>query len=71
MDHENYANLSRLATPDQQEKLHLFLDFADGVSEIEVPDPYFGSTGGFPHVLDLIENASQGLLKHILAQHKS
>ncbi len=71
MDHENYANLSQLATPDQQDKLHLFLEFADGVSEIEVPDPYFGSAGGFPHVLDLIENASQGLLKHVLAQHKS
>ena len=68
MDHENYANLSRLATPQQQAKLHLFLEFANGVSEVEVPDPYFGSAGGFPHVLDLIENASEGLLKHILAE---
>lgn len=67
MDHENYANLSRLATPDQRAKLHLFLEFADDVSEVEVPDPYFGGAGGFPHVLDLIENASQGLLDHILA----
>jgi protein-tyrosine phosphatase len=66
MDHENHTNLSRLATPDQQEKLYLFLEFAEGVSEVEVPDPYFGSTGGFPHVLDLIENASQGLLDHIV-----
>jgi protein-tyrosine phosphatase len=66
MDHENYTNLSRLATPEQQEKLYLFLEFAEGVSEVEVPDPYFGSAGGFPHVLDLIENASQGLLDHIL-----
>jgi len=68
MDNENYANLSRLATPEQQAKLHLFLEFAEGVSETEVPDPYFGSAGGFPHVLDLIENASQGLLEHILNQ---
>ncbi len=66
MDHENYANLSRLATPGQQEKLYLFLEFAEGASEVEVPDPYFGSAGGFPHVLDLIENASQGLLDHIV-----
>lgn len=69
MDHENYANLSRLATPEQQAKLHLFLEFAEGVPEVEVPDPYFGSAGGFPHVLDLIENASQGLLNHILTNH--
>jgi protein-tyrosine phosphatase len=66
MDHENYTNLSRLATPEQTAKLHLFLDFAEGVPEVEVPDPYFGATGGFPHVLDLIENASQGLLNHIV-----
>lgn len=63
MDHDNYSNLAYLATPEQQEKLHLFLDFAKDVSEVEVPDPYYG--GGFPHVLDLIENASQGLLAHI------
>ncbi len=68
MDHENYANLSRLATPEQQSKLHLFLEFAGGVLEVEVPDPYFGGTGGFPHVLDLIENASEGLLNHILTE---
>lgn len=66
MDHENHSNLSRLATPEQQEKLYLFLEFAEGVTEVEVPDPYFGSAGGFPHVLDLIENASQGLLDHIV-----
>ena len=66
MDHENYNNLSRLATPEQAAKLHLFLEFSEGVSEIEVPDPYFGGTGGFPHVLDLIENASEGLLNHII-----
>lgn len=64
MDNENYANLSRLANADQQHKLHLFLDFATDINETEVPDPYYG--GGFPHVLDLIENASQGLLDHII-----
>ena len=71
MDHENYANLSKLATPEQQTKLHLFLEFADKVSEVEVPDPYFGSAGGFPHVLDLIENASSGLLDHIMMRQDS
>jgi len=68
MDNENYANLSRLATPEQQAKLHLFLEFAENVPEVEVPDPYFGGAGGFPHVLDLIENASKGLLNHMLAK---
>jgi len=69
MDNENYTNLSMLANPEQQARLHLFLDFANNVNESEVPDPYFGSTGGFPHVLDLIENASDGLLDHIVSKY--
>jgi protein-tyrosine phosphatase len=69
MDHENYANLAQLGTPNQQARLHLFLEFADKVSEVEVPDPYFGSAGGFPRVLDLIENASNGLLNQIIDSH--
>jgi len=34
-----------------------------------VPDPYYGGAAGFERVLDLLEDASQGLLDHIL-QHK-
>jgi len=32
---------------------------------IEVPDPYFGGHQGFELVLDMIEEASQGLLAHL------
>ncbi len=69
MDEDNYTHLESLASIAQSDKLHLFLDFAKGVPETEVPDPYFGSAGGFPHVLDLIENASQGLLDHIVSEY--
>lgn len=31
----------------------------------EVPDPYYGGAAGFEKVLDLLEDASQGLLGHI------
>lgn len=31
----------------------------------EVPDPYYGGAAGFETVLDLLEDASQGLLQHI------
>ena len=31
----------------------------------EVPDPYYGGPAGFEKVLDLLEDASQGLLQHI------
>lgn len=29
----------------------------------EVPDPYYGGTAGFEHVLDLLEDACSGLLQ--------
>jgi protein-tyrosine phosphatase len=30
-----------------------------------VPDPYYGGTAGFDHVLDLVEDACDGLLRHL------
>ena len=42
----------------------LFLGFGRS-GEKEVPDPYYGGDQGFEHVLDLITEASEGLLEHI------
>ncbi|WP_411877169.1 low molecular weight protein-tyrosine-phosphatase [Vulcanococcus limneticus] len=33
----------------------------------EVPDPYYGGEAGFEHVLDLLEDACQGLLDSLLS----
>ena len=44
-------------------------DFAPGCPEREVPDPYYGGSDGFEHVLNLIEMASQGLLEAIRVKH--
>jgi hypothetical protein len=30
-----------------------------------VPDPYYGGTTEFEHVLDLVEEAAAGLLEHL------
>jgi protein-tyrosine phosphatase len=48
-----------------------FLDFATGSPEREVPDPYYGGPDGFEHVLDLVEEASEGLLEDIRERHLS
>lgn len=32
---------------------------------MEVPDPYYGGPAGFETVLDLLEDACEGLLHHI------
>jgi protein-tyrosine phosphatase len=70
MDRNNYDDLMSLCPPDHQSKLHLFLEFATGLEEDEVPDPYYGGITGFERVLDLIEQASQGLLAEIRQQHR-
>jgi len=70
MDRNNYDDLMSLCPPDHQSKLHLFLDFASTLEEDEVPDPYYGGITGFDRVLDLIEQASQGLLAEIRQQHR-
>lgn len=69
MDSSNYADLQSVASGETT-KLFMFLDFAEGYSEKEVPDPYYGGDQGFEHVLDLIEDASQGLLNDIRAKNK-
>lgn len=64
MDQPNLVTLRERQEDDARAQLRLFLDFAES-SEREVPDPYYGGAGGFERVLDLVEDASQGLLAHI------
>ena len=64
MDNSNLANLHGMSQSQYHDKIKLFLDFAN-VDDKEVPDPYYGGKRGFELVLDLIEEASEGLIAHI------
>ena len=66
MDRSNLANLKQQSHRQYAGKIRLFLEFAWGTDLSEVPDPYYGGEKGFDFALDLIEDASQGLLQHIL-----
>jgi protein-tyrosine phosphatase len=61
MDQDNLVMLQEQAEAGQREKIRLFLEFSSG-PETEVPDPYYGGVTGFERVLDLVEDASRGLL---------
>jgi protein-tyrosine phosphatase len=65
MDESNYAVLRQRAPSAYRERVRLFLDFAPGCGMSEVPDPYYGGPTGFEHVLDLVEEASRGLIMHL------
>ena len=65
MDESNYSHLESIAPEGHKHKLTLFLDYAPHLGVKEVPDPYYGGRNGFERVLDLIEAASEGLLKDL------
>ena len=69
MDQENYYMVSSLCRGSAV--VSPFLDFAADSPEREVPDPYYGGPEGFEHVMDLVEEASEGLLEDIRERHLS
>jgi protein-tyrosine phosphatase len=69
MDQQNHGNLAALCPPGEEHRLSLFLDFAPSCGRRDVPDPYYGGSSGFDLVIDLIEEASRGLLEDILRNH--
>ncbi len=65
MDNDNLSHLQRLGQAQGYSgHVGLFLAFGN-TAQREVPDPYYGGEQGFQQVLDLIENASLGLLDHL------
>jgi len=68
MDNDNLAKLHEVAEDGPTNNLHLFLSFASSTELTEVPDPYYGGLAGFERVLDLVEDASAGLLAAIRKQ---
>jgi len=70
MDTDNLEFLLDLAEPEYHEKIRLFLDYSVATKGGEVPDPYYGGPTGFERVLDLIEEASEGLLEELMTAAK-
>jgi len=70
MDTDNLANLQRICPGELSYKVRLFLEYGKHFEQSEVPDPYYGGGQGFEHVLDLIEDASAGLLESIAVATK-
>lgn len=60
-DNSNLDDLIAICPPKYHAKIALYLRY--GPSNIsEIPDPYYGGLNGFENVLDLIEDATDGLL---------
>ena len=67
MDRDNLANLLELRPDGAKARVELLMRYASRHAAEEVPDPYYGPAAGFERVLDLIEDACDGLLAHLAA----
>lgn len=68
MDRDNVALLKEQAEAEHHGKIRLLLECSSARDE-DVPDPYYGGAAGFERVLDLVEEASTGLLERIRQEH--
>ena len=68
MDDANEQAARALCPPAQRHRLRRLTDFCTRHRASEVPDPYYGGAAGFEAVLDLVEDACDGVLA-ALAPH--
>ena len=66
MDQKNVEDLLKICPESYLSRIQLFLDYVPNSSTREVPDPYYGGGDGFARVLDLIEQASDGLIATLM-----
>ena len=68
MDWENLALTQAQCPAHQKHKIRRFTEFCKTMDATIVPDPYYKGEEGFEEVLDLIEDASDGLLDYVKQQ---
>ena len=68
MDESNRDDLLSICPTGFEDRVHLFLNFSES-EQTDVPDPYYGQGRGFEIVLNLVEDAADGLLAHIKENH--
>lgn len=68
MDWENLALAEALAPPEKKHKVRRLTEFCLHHSTPVVPDPYYKGADGFEEVLDIIEDACEGLIAHTRAR---
>jgi protein-tyrosine phosphatase len=67
MDWENMELLQEICPPRHRAKLRRLAEFAHRSQAEVVPDPYYSGPDGFEQVLDLVEDACEGLIRHLVA----
>lgn len=70
MDNSNYRDVIHLAQNDtQKEKVHLILDAIFPNENVDVPDPYYGTTNGFDMVYQMLDEACEVIAQRLISKH--
>ena len=70
MDMDNLTRMQAQCPAKYAHKIGLFMEYSKNFLQREVPDPYYGGGAGFEKVLDMVEDAGQGLLAHLKREKK-
>lgn len=66
MDDQNIAGLKQQAmTLEEDVKIYRMTDFCSMLQATHIPDPYYGGDQGFENVIDLLEDACEGLYREV------
>lgn len=68
MDWDNLALIQAACPPEHLHKVRRLTEFCQHHHSPVVPDPYYGDASAFAHVLDLVEDACEGLILHVKRQ---
>jgi protein-tyrosine phosphatase len=68
MDGDNLAVTEERCPPQHRHKLRRLTEFCRVHRSLDVPDPYYAGPAQFEHVLDLVEDACEGLLEHVRSE---
>ena len=71
MDWDNRALLEERCPAQHLQKVRGLAEFLQTSQASVIPDPYYGGDQGFEQVLDLIEEASEGLMKFTIQKVQS
>ncbi len=68
MDHSNLVDVKTLfeeSSIASKVQIKPLLEYSKNTDLLEVPDPYYGGQNGFDQVLDLLEDAIEGLISKL------
>jgi protein-tyrosine phosphatase len=65
MDWDNLSLVEEICPSIHKSKVRRLTEFCLNMDSPVVPDPYYGGAKGFDHVLNLVEDACEGLLKQL------